>query len=398
MLKIRNFDGDTKLLISTWAAADGLGNVILLAMPFMIGAFVVQLGFSLSEAGMVLSVEMGMIAVVSMAIAPLMSKLSRSQVAITGAIIAVIANILCIYTTEYESILWFRAISGLGYGLAMAAGNAAVASADNPAQTFERKMILFGLYQVVLMLSIPFILNIAGLEGFFAILALMAFLLIFLVMKLPSYATRSVDDREPNERQLSDNNSTVSILAAALIILAMSIYSLREAFAWAFLERIGDSLSVSAQLVGVYMAVASVVGLVGPAIATRLRKYAGATRSAVLGMVLSGLVTYGIVVTDTQNIYYAMIIVWPLIYYFTIPLIMGIATALDSKGRVAAATAGALILAYSLGPVVAGFIYEKGGQDVIGNVTLAAMIVSVLLLLLASTKIKKETISSDTSD
>ena len=53
MLKIRNFDGDSKLLISTWAAADGLGNVILLAMPFMIGAFVVQLGFSLSEAGTV---------------------------------------------------------------------------------------------------------------------------------------------------------------------------------------------------------------------------------------------------------------------------------------------------------------------------------------------------------
>ena len=56
MLKIRNFDGDSKLLISTWAAADGLGNVILLAMPFMIGAFVVQLGFSLSEAGMILSI------------------------------------------------------------------------------------------------------------------------------------------------------------------------------------------------------------------------------------------------------------------------------------------------------------------------------------------------------
>ena len=127
MLKIRNFDGDSKLLISTWAAADGLGNVILLAMPFMIGAFVVQLGFSLSEAGMILSIEMGMIAVVSLAIAPMMSKLSRSHVAVAGAFIAVIANILSIYTTEYESILWYRAISGLGYGLALAAGNAASA-------------------------------------------------------------------------------------------------------------------------------------------------------------------------------------------------------------------------------------------------------------------------------
>ena len=391
MLKIRNFDGDAKLLISTWAAADGLGNVILLAMPFMIGAFVVQLGFSLSEAGMILSVEMGMIAVVSLAIAPMMSKLSRSQVAVTGAVIAVIANILCIYTTEYESILWYRAISGLGYGLALAAGNAAVSSAANPARTFERKMILFGLYQVVLMFSIPFIIDTSGLEGFFAVLALMAFLLIFLVMRLPSYEARSVDDSEPNERQLSDNNSTISILAAAAIILAMSIYSLREAFAWAFLERIGDSLSVSAQTVGLYMAIASVVGLVGPALATRLREYAGAARSAVLGMILSGLVTYGIVVTGNQYFYFSMIIVWPLIYYFSIPLIMGIATELDSKGRVAAASAGALQLAYSLGPVVAGFIYEKGGQNVIGNVTLAAMLVSVLLLLLACTRITKET-------
>jgi predicted MFS family arabinose efflux permease len=391
MLKIKNFDGDTKLLISTWAAADGLGNVILLAMPFMIGAFVVQLGFSLSQAGMILSVEMGMIAVVSLAISPMMSKLSRSQIAITGAVIAVIANILCIYTTEYENILWFRGISGLGYGLAMAAGNAAVASAANPAQTFERKMILFGVYQVVLLLLFPFILSTTGLEGFFAVLALMAFVLIFLVNRLPSYVTPSVDSSEPNESQPSDNNSMVSILAAAAIILAMSIYSLREAFAWAFLERIGDSLSISAQQVGLYMAVASVIGLVGPAIATRLRNYAGAPSSAVLGMILSGLVTYGIVVTSNQYIYIAMMFLWPMIYYFTIPLIMGIATALDSKGRVAAATAGALILAYSLGPVVAGFIYEKGGQDVIGNVTLAAMLVSVLLLLLACTRIKKET-------
>jgi hypothetical protein len=169
----------------------------------------------------------------------------------------------------------------------------------------------------------------------------------------------------------------------------LAIYSVREALAWAFVERIGSGLSMSGELVGLLLGLGTIVGLTGPIVATRVRSLAGVARPALIGTVLSGLITYAIVTAGNQLQFGAMLLMWGFIYFFTVPLLMGLAAKIDQKGRVIAACSGSLLLAYAAGPAVAGFLTEWGGTTALGRFTLVATAVSVLLVALTVMHVKK---------
>lgn len=379
------------LLIPAWAAADGLGQITLLVMPFMIGALVTQLDFGLASAGLVLSIEMGVLSIVALAISPLMGNISRSKLAVAGALIAVLGNSLSIYAEGFGQIAVCRGIAGLGYGLALAAGNASVSSSERPERLYEHKMVLFGFTLLMVTLLAPFTVRLFGIRGLFVGLTGMSLLLIPLVSRLPSHQGKAAAEKAVDVDR-SGFRPSVSIVAIVAIVSALAIYSVREALAWAFVERIGSGLSMSGELVGLLLGLGTIVGLSGPIVATSVRSRVGVARPAIIGTVLSGLITYAIVTAGNQFQFGAMLLMWGFIYFFTVPLLMGLAAKIDQKGRVIAACSGSLLLAYAAGPAVAGFLTEWGGTTALGYFTLVATVVSALLVALTVMRVKKQAI------
>jgi predicted MFS family arabinose efflux permease len=379
------------LLIPAWAAADGLGQITLLVMPFMIGALVTELDFGLASAGLVLSIEMGVLSIVALAISPFMGNISRSKLAVAGALIAVLGNSLSIYAEGFEQIAACRGIAGFGYGLALAAGNASVSNSERPERLYEHKMVLFGFTLLLVTLLAPFTVRVFGIRGLFVGLTGMSLLLIPLVSRLPRHTEKAAEVEEKQE-ELGGFQPTVSIIAVVAIVSALAIFSVREALAWAFVERIGSGLSMSGELVGLLLGLGTLVGLTGPIVATRVRSHVGVARPAIIGTVLSGLITYAIVTASSQFQFGAMALTWGFIYFFTVPLLMGLAAKIDQKGRVIAACSGSLLLAYAAGPAVAGFLTERGGTTALGYFTLVATVVSALLVALTVMHVKKHAI------
>ena len=114
------------LVLSAFAAAYGIGLLALLALPYMISAVISDLGLDEAQAGYLLSAEFMCMMLASLLVAPLMGRVPRKTVALFGAAIAVIGNLMSAHITDITSLTLMRCLVGAGCGLAFACGNATV--------------------------------------------------------------------------------------------------------------------------------------------------------------------------------------------------------------------------------------------------------------------------------
>lgn len=372
--------------LPVWAGADGLGQFTLLVMPFLVGALVDELGFSLADAGFVVTTELSTLALTAFLVSPFMGSLPRHRLAVAGALIAVVANLVSAYGATFSVVALARGFAGFGCGLALAAGNAAVSSSADPEGLYDRKMILFAVQGIVLMLCFPWVLLYFGIEGTFVAMAVTTALLSWPAARLPE-PTRPppavVDTRRAAD---VDSKGPFRRLAALAIIGAIVFFSLRESLAWGFSERIGADIGLSAQAVGMLLAAGALLGLIGPFLANWARGRFGAFRSAVTVALLGGVITYHIVLAPSQAQFAAFVLVWQIAYFSAIPLIMGIAATMDDQGRVVAACSGAMLLAYAAGPALGGMLAELGDKPALGYFSVVAAALSVLLIAIAGVR------------
>ena len=370
---------EPRLLFPVWAAADGLGQVTLIVLPFMISALVTSFGFSLTEAGIVLSIEMGVLSVVGLAVAPLMGRISRNKVAIYGAVFAVIGNLASlVFADSVTQLAVYRAIAGLGYGLALAAGNAAASNSATPELLYEHKTVLSVATFMAGFLLVPSLVSHFGATGLFITLAAFSALLIPLLLMLPDYQEPDTVETDSSEQALL-TTIKIPLMVTVIAVAALAAYSVRESLAWSAVDQIGINLGMSSEQVGAWFAIGTLIALAGPLIVARLRLWIGAAIPAIVGAALSGAYTYLVVVADSQSIFKAMLLVWPFIYFFTVAVMMGIASKIDPQGRLVAACGGGLLLAYAVGPAIAGYLQDAGGKVAMGYFAIIVSTVSVLL-------------------
>ncbi len=142
------------LVLSAFAAAYGVGLLALLALPYMISAVITDLELNEAQAGYLLSAEFMCMMLASLLIAPLMGKVPRKTVAIAGACIAILGNILSANIVDLTLLTIVRCLVGVGCGLAFAAGNATVSSAKDPDNVAGYMNLFFVAMMTVVMLRL----------------------------------------------------------------------------------------------------------------------------------------------------------------------------------------------------------------------------------------------------
>jgi predicted MFS family arabinose efflux permease len=358
----------------------------LLSMPFMLGMYVTSLHFELARAGLLVSIELCTLSIVCMAVSPWVDRASKRQLALIGALIAIAGNGLSLLGHSFAMLALYRTLTAVGYGLAMASGNAAVTSAGDPARLYDNKMMVFAATQLLIVTLVPLVLVHAGPQGFFLFMVLLNVLMVPLVLRLP-HARKEVS---ASRLVLPRTKLQVpAMIAASLVLFAVAAYALRESLCWAFVERLGVGVKVDAQLVGMLVGVGTLPGILMPRVATLLRARFGAIGPGVLGVVVGGGILYAISATDSRTTFLVLLLVWPAAYFFSVPLLMGIAARIDSEGRVIAAAAGALQIAFAAGPAVAGFLVERSGPDALSQVILVATGAMVIVILCCAVSITR---------
>lgn len=377
---------DWRLLISAFAAAYGIGWLSLLGLPFLIGSAMVSLHLDAAQAGLLVTVEFIGIMLASLAAAPFMGRTDRRLLSLIGAFAALSANGISIIINSYDALVIIRPIAGLGAGLAIACGNATVSNAKNPERFAGQMSMLAVVLMVVIMLTFSRLSELWGLAGVYA--GMMA----ITAMMLPGLIYLPKQNKHSDHALTTTNGTEIEIskVCSILMLVAFFAFSLRDTMAWAFVERIGFEVGYTTEQIGNLLSVQAMLGITGPLIASVLGSRFGMKAPVVVGIVLSGLVTYVISQSsDSQLLYTIATTFQPCTYFFTLAYLTALAAELDIKGRVVAASGSALMAGVAIGPIIGGrLIVDAGGYLLIGWVIFGCVIVTLLASLVPAFSIR----------
>ena len=101
-----------------------------------------------------------------MAVSFLISRLGRRALIYAGIAIAIAANCLCIYFTDYSAMLILRTLAGFGAGLYTAVAVACLGARSKPREAFNWMLLAFAFSQFIELQLIPH-LSMTGIYIFF---------------------------------------------------------------------------------------------------------------------------------------------------------------------------------------------------------------------------------------
>lgn len=380
------------VLLSASAAAYGIGMLPLLVLPFVIGALISSLGLNEAQAGILSSVELGAIALGSMLVAPFMGRLPRRTLAIIGALLAMLASVFSMSLDSYETLLWVRASSGLGCGLALAAGNATVSSARSPEKLAAHMSVYFVLLMIVMMSLFARVTAEYGHQGAYAALTgsfVFSALWLFL---LPQGA--SVCGGMSGAVKFRKN--TLWSLTGLCMLGAMFMFQMRDTMSWAFVERIGTNLGYSAENIGNLLSIQAVLGLIGPLMASVMGARLGLKIPVLLAVMFSGAVTVFILLSTKSVVLYGVSVsLISITYFYALAYLTALAAELDQQGRIVAASGGLLIAGSAVAPFISGLILQQGGYPLMGTVAVVVVVLTLVFCAvpLGSIKLKAAGVS-----
>ncbi len=360
-----------RLLFGVAASSGSSGQLSQITLPLLVGAAVVGLGMDEQAAGLLSSVELVTVALVSFVIAPQMGVWPRRNVALIGAGLAILGHACSTFAPLVLPLVAARILAGFGAGMMVAAGNACIANAENPDRLASLVIVSMCLVQLVTLNLMPVFVerwSYAGAYGFEAVFILLMVPLIFM---LPQY--RPAPDGPESHRR------GFPVGAAIAIAVIVGLFSAREAALWAFSQPIGVRTGLSNQQVGTVLGITGALGILGAVTAAVLGTRYGRMKPMIVGLFMNAVLSFWISQTNDPVVFSIVEIVYHAFLFFTTPYLFGMAAELDGLGRLVAVAGGSILLGGALGPAIGGLLISWQGYTAIGGFILLAMAVVTTL-------------------
>jgi MFS family permease len=233
--------GDARLVVAVTAA----WTVSLFgyyAQSQLLGHLMTEFDKGESAIGWLFSLENAALALTILAAAGPMARFSRARAAVLGATIVVLASVASAFSTSWELLVVMRCISGMGAGLAGAAGTAAAASARDPERVYAAVIVAWGLAGAAEPTVIPYFTVPFGAAGGFLCIAAVGLLVMPLFTGLLS--PREAPEERPS--LFAAPNRRLALVGMA----GLFIFEVGQGGVWMFVAQIGEHTGLSEYRVG----------------------------------------------------------------------------------------------------------------------------------------------------
>ena len=395
MKTIRNVLPESwSLVFSAAGSAYGVGLLGLWALPFLISAIIHDLNLNEAHAGILMSAEFIFTMLASLLVAPLMGRAPRRTLAIAGTLLAIAANLISASMTDLYALAAVRCIAGIGAGLALACGNACVASAKQPDRIAGHMNVLSVLLMIVVMLGYAKVMAAYGLPGLYYAMAGTMAVMLLAIPFMPQYAPKGVI--EPRLHSIKPAGNVLLSLPAICMMLAMFVFQARDTMGWAFVERIGTMVGYSGDEVGILLSFQSFVGLIGPLLAALIGKRFGLSTPVILAILLTGGTSLSYVLGEHSKMLYTVgVMTICITYFYALSYLTALAAALDREGRVVAAVSSFLSLGLAVGPAISGGLISLGGLTLAAWGIAVTVLLTLLLVIVPLNSVRREQASPD---
>jgi len=336
-------------------AAQVIGGLVTQMLPFMVSGLMVGLELSEQDAGLVTSVELFILAITAIAIAPILLRFSYRRVVLIAVALALLAQGASIFSASLASLILLRGLAGVGEGALYALSLSVVASRSNNPDK------IYGYFQVAWALGSVALFTIGGQltaafahRGIFALIAGVTLALAPLLLFIP-------DARAKNGDAAAADDVRASPMLGVMTLAATGLYLIASAALYAFVAPLGERAGLDTEAVGYALTVATLVGLVGAGAATALNVRWGRAIPISGFCVAFSLFALALIISRNPIVYVIALVASAAIYYFSLPYLFGLAAALDRSGRWAAAAGSAFLLGYAAGPLAGGAVIARSG-------------------------------------
>ena len=339
------------LLFCSLVAGVFFGELGSMMMPFQIGALIDGLDLGEAAAGLLGSAETVTIGCCMLAVSLGAFRMAPRKMALCGAVIAGAGQLLTALTDIFALLFILRVAVGLGSALCLSAAIMTIASSRHPESLTGYVYACVTLLLAVLIYSVPWVLSGGVHRTLFSLFALLTFLGILLLFKLPS--ARIHQQQFFNIKAGISSYRLIAIFFAGEFLLLAGVGTV-----WAFIERIGLATGITPHDVGLYLSLGMFVSMLGSFIAgfvgVRFGRFIPLVGGTVLTAAGSGLVPG---TTDAAS-YLIMMFIFLFMLSFVLPYVIGTAAMIDRSGHLATAALAVQVFSYGIGGAIGGVVVE----------------------------------------
>jgi MFS family permease len=385
-----------RFVLATFAAS-GTGYLGSAAAPFIVQALI-EAGLSHRQAGDLGTIELTTLALGSILSTPIVAHVSHRKLAVGGACLAALGLLISMLSEAYLAMIVGRVIIGSGSALAIAGANATIAAREDAERIFAIIWTMGGGVTASISLGLPKLVAGGNYPMGFGVLLVFCLAALPFMFWIPHRPPRfaneldaGADPMSPAGRVTFADSAPASRFgafgpAAMLVLTAIFLYSVAEQMLWQFSYELAVDAGIPGEKVGPIIGFTVAMGLVGGAFAAWLGVRWGRILPVTIGTLASVAGRWIFIEASTTEMLWVGGLLWGLGFYFVSPYQVGLAAAIDRRGRVAVASAGASNLGYGLGPSISGRIRQYQIEHELDHsmliwVIAGATALSLLLLL-----------------
>ena len=330
------------------------GAAVLLEAPVLVGALVSQLGFTETQAGYLMSADLGGMGLASLPALWWVRHVNWRTVARIAMICIIAGNIGTVFVTEFEIFFLLRLFTGTCAGTCMVLCVVSIHLMKDPDRVFGFLIMGNLLFQTISIMVLSRLLPIFGIGFAYITIAVAMLIFLFFVKYLPAQGKHVIKSR---------NDLSVEhwrLFWAVLGLLAMLVYYIGVTGVWAYIERIGDNAGFSGARIGTALAISSLLGLAGAGLAAALTSKFGRMFPIIVGHFLTFL---GIALLTTSLTYFEYLVaacMFNFAWNFVLPYMLACIASADNTGRLVASTNGFVGIGLAIGPAVVASVYSSG--------------------------------------
>ncbi|MCZ6797346.1 MAG: MFS transporter [Gammaproteobacteria bacterium] len=371
-------------LISAILTGILLSNLSIFSAPFYIGALIDGLGLNAIQAGLVNTFEIGAVAGVTLVFANYVDRISLRYLALTGALIILLANLVSLTIDGYLPMLLIRTLAGTGAGLCLAASSALLSRMKDPDRVMGIVLVCNTLTLIVLLSIMGYAKQQWMFSGVIGLLTIVLLLMIPLMLFIP---TRPV---VAHKAETADSNMDINRAIGLLGIGLLIVFCLIEGGVLSFSERVATRLGISETDIGKLLALAYAAGLAGASLVALLGDKIPRIFPICTGISLMGIASLVVYHTQSNLLFSIFLCSFTFGFFIAFPYLIGACARLDSNGYWAARASGANLIGVAFAPFMAGTIVSTTSYQTLGLLCFCLALVCLVLALVFNYRIKQQ--------
>ncbi|WP_193098565.1 MFS transporter [Burkholderia sp. Z1] len=332
--------------------------LLLLVAPAVAGQLATQLGLSASQIGTYFFVELGAFSLATVPSYLWLGRVGARRVAAFAIALFGAGNLLtALWMPDFAVLLALRAVTALGGGSLMVLCMTSAATSENSDRVYGLWVVGQLIAGAIGLFLLPHVFAAFGLRALYVALAALALLAAPLSRGFPS----SLGARTATAQTARGDTTHTPRHFIALAIGAVLTFYLAIGSVWTFASRAATEAGLDPQSTGNVLAIASVMGIAGAALASCAGGRLARRAMLAAGYALLAASLIALAAMRHAGGYSAAIFAFKFAWTFVLPFILATVARIDTSGRLVATLNFVIGAGLAAGPLLAGLMLDAGG-------------------------------------